>query len=208
MNTILISQPEPELLNDIISINIEYFSHAEQTNNALNVPKEIYRNYAEHITMKASGEGQLLVARKNDSVVGYLIWEKVSEPLVTGMKTNKEVYKLIAPELAFVELLEAEFKKKYNIPDKECARLMQAAVLPEEQNKGIATSLVRRAIEDIRNKNYNYIIADCTADNSWRILLKFDFKIVCELTYSDFEYAGSNPFKKLKGKRRLVIKEL
>ena len=124
------------------------------------------------------------------------------------MTPNPVVYKLIAPELKFVELLEKKLNDKYDFNENECARLLQVAVIPEYQNSGIAKMLAEKAINDITSSEYKYIIADCTAENSYQILLNFSFETISEILYKDFEYEGIRTFGELIGKRRLVIKRL
>ena len=85
---------------------------------------------------------------------------------------------------------------------------MQAGVLPEFQNKGIATALAEKAITNIIDNGFKYAIADCTADNSWQVLIKFGFETLTEISYSDFVYNNIKTFAELEGKRRLVIKHL
>lgn len=200
--------PADNDLNELIEINTYYFAKAEQTNKALKIPDEMYRNYAEHITTKALKQNQIIVAKQNEKILGFLIWEDYCKPLVEGIKANPDVYKLIAPEITFVELLEKKLKENYQFKVGECAKLMQAGVLPEYQNKGIASQLAIRAIEEIKERKYKYVIADCTAENSWHLLIKFGFEILTEIAYSDFVFEGVKTFSSLIGNRRLIIKEL
>ncbi|MBI5325323.1 MAG: GNAT family N-acetyltransferase [Ignavibacteriae bacterium] len=203
-----ILNPVENDLKDLINLNTFYFAKTEQTNKVLNIPDNMYLNYAEYITKKALDSDQISIAKHNGNIIGFLIWEDYCKPLVEGITGNPDVYKIIAPELEFVELLEKELNKKYQFKEYECAKLMQAGVLPEYHNQGIATSLAEEAIANINRKGYKYIIADCTADNSWQVLLKLGFKILTEIAYSDFEHNGSKTFAVLEGKRRLVIKQL
>ena len=208
MNQIQIVNPVVNDLTELININTYYFAKIEQTNKALNIPDEFYRNYAEFITEKALNFNQILVAKQDDKIIGFLIWEDYCKPLVEGIKGNPEVYKLIAPEISFVELLEKKLNEIHKFKIGECAKLMQVAVLPGFQNRGIASKLASSAIDIIKECEYKFIIADCTADNSWQLLIKFGFEILTEIPYSDFDYDGKNVFSEIKGKRRLVIKHL
>ncbi|TAL68762.1 MAG: GNAT family N-acetyltransferase [Bacteroidetes bacterium] len=208
MNNFKIIKPGKDDLIELINLNTYYFAKAEQTNKALKIPDDMYRNYAEHITKKVLDQNQILVAKKNKKILGFLIWEDYCKPLVEGIKGNPEVYKLIQPEIAFVEELEKPLIEKFQFKVNDCAKLMQAGVLPEYQNKGIASELAERAINEIIKRGFKYIIADCTADNSWQLLKKFGFDILTEIAYSDFEFNGVKTFSSLIGKRRLVIKKL
>lgn len=208
MSEVQILLPVQNDLIELIYINTNYFAKAEQTNNALKIPDEMYRNYAEYITIKALALEQILIAKQNNEIIGFLIWEDYCKPLVEGIKGNPEVYKLIEPELSFVEQLEKELNNKYQFKENECSKLMQACVLPEYQNHGIATAIAEKAITKIKDKWYKYVIADCTADNSWQVLFKLGFEIITEISYSDFEYNGVRTFAELKGMRRLVIKNM
>lgn len=203
-----ISLPLKKDLIELINLNTNYFAKEEQTNKALKLPDELYRNYAEYTCAKALNLGQIIIAKHNDKIIGFLIWEDYCKPLVEGIKGNPEVYKLIEPELAFVGQLEKELNNRYKFKKKECAKLMQAGVLPEFQNKGIATALAENAITNIIDNGFKYAIADCTADNSWQVLYKLGFEILTEISYSAFEYNEVKTFAELKGKRRLVIKHL
>ncbi|MCL5991775.1 MAG: GNAT family N-acetyltransferase [Bacteroidetes bacterium] len=208
MNGYKILLPQQEDSIELINLNTNYFAKAEQTNKSLNIPDEMYRYYAEYITRKALALKQILIAKQNNEIIGFLIWEDYLKPLVEGIMANPEVYKLIEPELAYVELLEKELNKNYQFIENECAKLMQAGVLPEFHNQGIATALAEKAIANIKKKGYKYIIADCTAANSWQVLFKLGFDILTEINYSDFEYENVKTFAELKGKRRLVMKYL
>ena len=208
MSEVQILLPVQNDLIELINLNTNYFAKAEQSNKALKIPDEMYRNYAEHITKKALTLEQILFAKQNNEIIGFLIWEDYCKPLVEGIKANPEVYKLIEPELAFVELLEKELNVRYQFSEKECAKLLQAGVLPEFHNKGIATALAGKAISNIKEKGYKYAIADCTADNSWKVLFKLGFEILIEISYSDFEFQGVNTYAELEGKSRLVFRQL
>jgi ribosomal protein S18 acetylase RimI-like enzyme len=168
----------------------------------------MYRIYAEHITKKAYSKKQILIAKEIIYFTGYLIWEDFHNPLVEGMTPNPEVYKMIAPEITYVEMLEENLHKVIDTDKNRIARLTQVAVIPVYENRGIATMLADKAISQIIERNYQYIIADCTADNSWHILEKLGFKIISEIAYKDFNYEGENPFSDLQGTRRLVLKEI
>jgi ribosomal protein S18 acetylase RimI-like enzyme len=207
-NILTISAPDIQDIDKLISMNCEYFAKSEQTNIALNIPEKHYRNYAGFITHKSFESGKILVAKTDGKIVGYLIWEDYSIPLVTGIKGSLEVYNLIKPEIAFVEEMENNLSDypEFNVTD--CAKLMQVAVLPEYQKEGIATKLASYAINEIIDSGYKIIIADCTAENSWHILVKLGFDSISEISYSDFEFERKRPFAELEGKRRLVIKRV
>ena len=200
--------PKSNDLIELINLNTNYFAKAEQTNKALKIPDEMYRNYAEYILTKALQSEQILIAKQNENIIGFLVWEDYCKPLVEGIKGNPDVYKLIEPELEFVGQLEKELNKKYKFNENDCAKLMQAGVLPEFHNIGIASALADSAIKDIVKRGFKYAIADCTADNSWQVLFKLGFEILTEISYYDFVYNGIKTFAELEGKRRLVIKHL
>jgi ribosomal protein S18 acetylase RimI-like enzyme len=193
-------------LEQIVEIISGYYSKSEQTSVALNIPSDLYRSYAEHIGLKAIQLIQALIAEYEGKVIGYIIWEDYCIPFYVGMKPNPDIFKIIEPEIEFVEQLESKLDIEFK--EYDCAKLSQAAVLPDYQNKGIATALIKEAINQICLKDYKYILADCTAENSWHILSKLGFEIVNEIAYSDFIFNERKPFGELSGKRRLVIKTI
>ncbi len=208
MKDIQIIMPDKNDIDELVAINTEFFAVEEQTNRALGIPSALYRNYARHISDKAYELGQALLAKKEGRIAGFLIWEDFCDPLVSGLPPDPKIYEMIEPELAFVELLEQPIREKYDFKQNDCARLMQVAVLPGYQHKGIATSLALRAIDDISARDYRFIIADCTSEFSYKILKKLGFTVVSRVPYTEFVFKGVKTFGKAKGKRRMVIKSL
>ncbi|MCX6154322.1 MAG: GNAT family N-acetyltransferase [Candidatus Kapabacteria bacterium] len=196
---------------EILGIMMSVFAKTEPTSMALNIPDEHYRRYAEYIIDKGIYQQQIFIAKNDKVITGYAIWEDYEEPLVLGLPPNKDIYKMIEPELEFVNLLENELDNIIDFDKSKCMRISQAAVLPHYQGQGIAKALINFIIKEnsiiISEKNYKFVIADCTVENSFTILNKLGFDSIIEINYVDFTCNGFNPYKNLNGIRRLMLKK-
>jgi len=83
--------------NQIIELISGYYSKSEQTSIALNIPSDSFKIYAEHVTSKAIILNQIEIAKLEDKIIGYLIWEDYCVYLHEGMKPNPDIFKIIQP---------------------------------------------------------------------------------------------------------------
>lgn len=197
-------------VHDIIELMCDFFYYAEPTTRILNIPMNNYRYYAEHITNKAFQEDSCIVAKDilKNNIAGYVIFEDKVKPLIIGLKGDEKIYDIIAPEIAINEELEKEFWEKYDFKHGECINLLQGAVRPEYQRTGIATLLVREAIQNAISRGFKYAVSTCTSISSTNLLINFGFKIIKAINYDSFEFKGRKPYSGIPGAENLMLREL
>jgi GNAT superfamily N-acetyltransferase len=91
-------------------------------------------------------------------------------------------------------------------PAKKC--LVVFAISSDVVQKGYASSLLRRTIEEARRDGFGEIIADCTNFKSQRLFEKYGFQTVVSIDYDSYRYGVMAPFKCICGTgaiKRMVL---
>jgi len=71
------------------------------------------------------------------------------------------------------------------------------AISRDVVQKGYASSLLRRTIEEARRDGFGEIIADCTNFKSQKLFEKYGFQTVVSIDYDSYRYGVMAPFKSI-----------
>ncbi len=143
-----------------------------------------------------------------NALVGFVVCGDPLEQTPSGLPEGlsaSEAEKALAA-LALLEQLREPLEER--LGGGRWLHISGVGVAPGYEGRGIATRMLRMALERAGELGYTHAAAECTGPASRRCHEKCGFRSLHSVRYAEFRHMGRRPFADLEGECHLMVKDL
>ncbi|KAF8162806.1 hypothetical protein B0H34DRAFT_693016 [Crassisporium funariophilum] len=187
------------------SLVTNIFIQKETLNVHLKFSFEAWATCYDELTRFIDLNTSMVADTSTDGIVAFFLCAPFDAPL-----DETKIHPDIAPANQVIFSLDAYFKEQFaHVPMKNVLHCLTGGTTDKYERKGISRKLRAATLERATAAGWGMAVVECTSPITQHLMRDvFGFTVGKEIVYDDFEHAGKQPFKGLKGSAMLLYKVL
>lgn len=187
-----------EHVKPTVDLFVKSFCDSEPITKQIHIDYQEYEPFAKAVVLKGVKDGLSKVAiDQHNKIIACCIADDITDPFVP----NLSLYPKLKPILALLQELSKSFLQGKKFLKGKILHVWIAAVDPLYRGKGLSTQVEMACIEAGAKKGFDFAYAEFTSPISENVTHQFkNVEVHNQINFSDFKFAGSAPFKDVKGR--------